>query len=189
LLAIIRGWDIADENCSANGEHPHEQRGPGKNHGKGSHCGNPTKIPLRIILLGVARANEDALDVSSSTFLHQWSPDVLPNVVPHQVERNPVSTAEIHKRCSDLSARSERENITPMRNHIKVSLSIFELGISWFKSIREQDFPRSSMVKISNLALTDSWRFAFNPTTRGKERFGTRNPRSNLRSWSGETIA
>jgi hypothetical protein len=98
LLAVVGSRDVPDKNCRPNSENPHEQRSPCKNHGERRHRRNATKIPLRVVLLGMARTNENAFHIPGSTFLQKRSPDVFADVIPDQEKRYPIPTTKVHER-------------------------------------------------------------------------------------------
>jgi hypothetical protein len=54
----------------------------------------------------MARANIHALDVPLPAFFQQRSANVLPDVVTHEIDWNPIPATEIHKRNPNLGARS-----------------------------------------------------------------------------------
>jgi hypothetical protein len=114
LLAVVRSRDVPHKNCGPNSEDPHKQRGPSKNHCERRHRRDTAKIPLRVVLLRMARTNENAFHIPGSTFLQKRGPDIFPDVVSHQEKRYPISATKVHKSEPNLGPRGQRENVTPM---------------------------------------------------------------------------
>jgi hypothetical protein len=75
-------------------------------------------------LLRVTRTDIHTLDVALPAFIQQGSSNILPDVIPNEIHRNPIPATEIHERKPNLGAGSERKDITPMGNQIEVSLTI-----------------------------------------------------------------
>jgi hypothetical protein len=115
LLAVKRSGDITNEDGCANRVNPHEQGGTGKHHRKGRHGSNPAQIPLSIILLGVSGTNVSTLDIPGPAFLDQRTTDILPDIVSHKDQRDPITTAKVGERNANLVSGTEREHIPPMR--------------------------------------------------------------------------
>jgi hypothetical protein len=72
----------------------------------------------------VAWADVQALHIPNPALLNQRAPNIFTDVITDQAQRDPVPAAKVSEGLTNIIARTERENVTPMRGQVKIGLTI-----------------------------------------------------------------